>query len=110
VWSFHVETSGWPSGWNISTQGFGLSTWESVARRGVRGAGADIAGDAGEVATAGAEDDGEVGKIGVGVASCRRGEIPEDAEEDFASTATRDENGMHSVPRQGSLTIVSTVH
>ncbi len=92
---------------------FGFSTWESVARRGVCGAGADIvgagcaAGDTGETATAGTDDDGETGKIGLGVAYCRRGEIPE---EDFASTATRDENGMHSVPRQGSLTIVSTVH
>jgi hypothetical protein len=53
---------------------FGLSTWESVARRGVRGAGADIAGaghavgDAGETAAAGTDDDGESGKIGVGVA------------------------------------------
>jgi hypothetical protein len=92
---------------------FGLSTWESVARRGICGAGADIAGagcaagDAGEVATAGTDDDGESRKFGVGVACCRRREIPE---EDFASTATGDENGMHSVPCQGSLTIVSTVH
>ena len=58
VWSFHVETSRWPSGWNMNTQVFGLSTWESVARREVCDAGADIAGagagraagDAGEVA------------------------------------------------------------
>jgi len=113
-----VETSRWPSGWNISTQGFGFSTWESIARRAVRGAGADIAGarraegNAGEVATAGVDDDGEVGKIGAGVASCLRGEIPEEAEEDFASTlaATRDENGMHGLPCQGSLIIVSTMH
>ena len=75
---------------------------ESVARRGGCGAetaGADCAaGDAGEVATAGTDDDGEVGKIGVDVAYCRRGEIPE---EDFAPTATRDENGMQCpVPRQ----------
>ena len=80
---------------------FGLSTWGSVARRGVCGAGADTAGagcaagDTGEVATVGTDDDGESGKIGVGVAYCRRGEIPE---VDFASTATGDENGMHSVP------------
>jgi hypothetical protein len=77
---------------------FGLATWESVARRGGCGAGAETAGagcaagDAGEVATAGTDDDGEVGKIGVDVAYCRRGEIPE---EDFAPTATRDENGTH---------------
>jgi hypothetical protein len=110
MWSYHVETYRWPSGWNISTHGFELSTWESVARRGVCSAGANIAGaghaagDAGEVATAGADDDGEVGKSGVGVASCGRGGIPE---ENFASTATRDENGMYSVLCQG---IVSTMH
>jgi hypothetical protein len=93
-----------------------LSTWEGVARRGVSGAGADTAGagraagDAGEVATAGVDDDGEVEKFGVvGVASCRRRQIPE---KDFSSTATRDENRMNSVPCQGSLSlmIVSTMH
>ena len=34
-----------------------------------------VAGDAGEVVTAGVDDDGGVVKIG-GVAYCRRGEIP----------------------------------
>jgi hypothetical protein len=46
----------------------------------------------------GVDNDGEVGKIGVGVASCRRGETPE---EDFSSRPTRDENGMQcTVPGQ----------
>ncbi len=66
---------------------------------GICGAGVDSTGvgraacDAGEVATAGVDDDGGVVKIG-GVAYCRRGEIPE---EDFSSRATRDENGMDSL-------------
>ena len=93
-----------------------MSTWESVARRGVCGARADIggagraAGDAGKVATTVADEDEEVRKIGVGVASCGRGEILEEAEEDFASTTIGEENGMHSVPCHGSLMIVSTLH
>ena len=66
---------------------------------GIYGAGVDsmgagrAAGDAGEVVTAGVDDDGGVVKIG-GVAYCGRGEIPE---EDFSSVATRDENGMDSL-------------
>ena len=46
----------------------------------------------------------KLGKFGVGVAPCRRGEIPE---EDFSSRATRDENGMHSVLCQDSLIVTA---
>jgi hypothetical protein len=106
---------------------FGLSTWESAARRGACGAGADIggagraAGDAGEVTTAGADHE-EVGKIGVGVASCGRGEILEGEVvaaadgvwcpshrqgevpmKDRAFGTTRVDDGMHRVPCCGCL-------
>jgi hypothetical protein len=80
---------------------------------GICGAGAHsmgtgrVAGDAGKVAMAGEDDDGEVGKIGVGVAYCWRG----DPRRVFSSRATRDENGMHSVLCQDSLMIkMSTMH
>jgi hypothetical protein len=43
-----------------------------------------VAGDAGEVVMAGEDDDGEVGKIGVGMAYCRRG----DPRRVFSSRAT----------------------
>ena len=60
MWSFHAETSRWPSGWNTSTQMFESCAWDGVARRRICGAGANSAGagrDAGEVVTAGVDDD-----------------------------------------------------
>ena len=58
-------------------------------------------GNADEVAIVGEDDDEEFGKIGVGVAYCRRG----DPRRVFSSRATRDKNGMHSVLCQASLMI-----
>ena len=70
------------------------------------GAGRTV-GDVGKAAMAGEDDDGEFGKIGVGVAYCQRG----DPRRVFSSRATRDENGMHSVLCQDSLMIkMSTMH
>jgi hypothetical protein len=60
VWSFHTEMSRWPSGWNISTQMFESCAWDGVVRRRICGAGANSEGvgcDAGEVVTAGVDDD-----------------------------------------------------
>jgi hypothetical protein len=70
VWAFDSETRRWPGGWDVSTQMLDSCAWDSVARRGIYGVGADSAGtacDAREVATAGVDDDRAVGKIGVGM-------------------------------------------
>jgi hypothetical protein len=70
VWSFEAETRRWPSGWNVKAQTFESCAWESVARGGICGAGAenvaDAVCDADEVPPA-VDDDGTVGKIGPGV-------------------------------------------
>jgi len=71
VWSFEAETRRWPSGWKVRAQTFESCAWESVARGGICGTGAERAGpacDAGEVVVpAVVEDDGAVGKFGAGV-------------------------------------------
>ena len=63
MWSFDAEMSTWTSGWNISAQTFESCAWESVARGGICGAGAESAMyDVGEVAAP--DDDGAVGYFG----------------------------------------------
>jgi hypothetical protein len=80
--------------WNASTQTFEPYAWESVARGEICGAGAENAVyDVGEVAALG--DDGEVGFF-EGVPAV--GEIPV---EDRLFGATRGEDRVHRVPRQG---------
>jgi hypothetical protein len=43
VWSLEAETRRWPRGWNVSAQTFESCAWESVARGGTWGAGAENA-------------------------------------------------------------------
>jgi hypothetical protein len=71
VWSLEAETRRCPSGWNVRAQTFESCAWESVARGGICGAGAESAAvlgdmvcDAGEVVVVAAED-GLVENIGV---------------------------------------------
>jgi hypothetical protein len=67
VWSFEAETRRCPSGWNVRAQTFESCAWESVARGGICGAGAESVAVLGDAAC----DDGEVEvvavEVGVGV-------------------------------------------
>ena len=72
VWSFEAETRRCPSGWKVRAQTFESCAWESVARGGIWGVGAERRGvfkDAFwcDVVVEEVEEDGPVG-VGVLVA------------------------------------------
>jgi hypothetical protein len=102
MWAFDVETSRWPSRWNISTQMFEPWGWDCAARRGICRPGADSAAtayDVGEVATAGWTVMGRLRKLEWACPwSKRRGPM-----EGLRVRSHRDDSGMHRGPCQCRL-------